>query len=284
MTKILHKVILSSRVDRADAVDVAEKTIKYMLNKGVKELLLDETLKNRITVKNERIKYINVKDFSKHKADMMVIIGGDGSLLRALHYFEKTPPPVLGVRVGRYGFLMEVEPEHVSEALDEIFKGKARVIARPRIVMYVENKRLPPVLNDYVILAPRLKMVHVRVSKKSTRETILNAYADGLIVSPTAGSTAYSLSAGGPIIDEELKVVVVTPLNPMQLRARPVVLDIREKLTVEVVDRDSEVYSDGIFCCVIEEGSKANIEFWDEVLFYRLKRDYYSRLKRRDYV
>ena len=87
MTKILHKVILSSRVDRADAVNVAEKTIKYMLNKGVKELLLDETLKNRITVKNERIKYINVKDFSKHKADMMVIIGGDGSLLRALHYF-----------------------------------------------------------------------------------------------------------------------------------------------------------------------------------------------------
>ena len=284
MTKILHKVILSSRVDRADAVDVAEKTIKYMLNRGVKELLLDETLKNKITIKNEKIRYINVKDFSKHKADMLVIIGGDGSLLRALHYFEKTPPPVLGVRVGRYGFLMEVEPEHVSEALDEIFKGKARVISRPRIVMYVENKRLPPVLNDYVILAPRLKMVHVRVSKKSTRETILNAYADGLIVSPTAGSTAYSLSAGGPIIDEELKVVVVTPLNPMQLRARPVVLDIREKLTVEVVDRDSEVYSDGIFCCVIEEGSKANIEFWDEVLFYRLKRDYYSRLKRRDYV
>ena len=150
--------------------------------------------------------------------------------------------------------------------------------------MYVENKRLPPVLNDYVILAPRLKMVHVRVLKKSTGETILDAYADGLIISPTAGSTAYSLSAGGPIIDEELKVVVVTPLNPMQLRARPVVLDIREKLTVEVVDRDSEVYSDGIFCYVIEEGSKANIEFWDEVLFYRLKRDYYSRLKRRDYV
>ena len=284
MTKILHKVILSSRVDRADAVDVAEKTIKYMLNKGVKELLIDETLKNRITIKNEKIRYISVKDFSKHEADMMVIIGGDGSLLRALHYFEKTPPPVLGIRVGRYGFLMEVEPEHVFEVLDEIFKGKACVIARPRIVMYVKNKRLPPVLNDYVILAPRLKMVHVRVLKKSTRETILNAYADGLIVSPTAGSTAYSLSAGGPIIDEELKVVVVTPLNPMQLRARPVVLDIREKLTVEVVDRDSEVYSDGIFCCVIEEGSKANIEFWDEVFFYRLKRDYYSRLKRRDYV
>ena len=284
MAKTLHKVILSSRIDRADAIGMAEKTIKYMLNKGIKEILLDETLKNKITVKNGRIKYVSVEDFSKHKADMMVIIGGDGSLLRALHYFEKTPPPVLGIRVGRYGFLMEVEPEHVFEALEKIFKGKAQVISRPRIVMYVENKRLPPVLNDYVVLAPRLKMVHLRVLKKSTGETILNAYADGLIISPTAGSTAYSLSAGGPIIDEELKVIVVTPLNPMQLRARPVVLDIKEKLTVEVIDRDSEVYSDGIYCCTVEEGSKASIEFWDEVSFYRLKRDYYSRLKRRDYV
>lgn len=282
---MLNRVAISSRIDRKDAIDLVESIVSYISSaNGVREVIIDETLKNRVHLRNEKIHYINVKDFEKYKLDVLIVVGGDGTLLRVLHYFHKTPPSVLGIRLGRYGFLMEIEPDLAFEALKKVVEGRIRVIAKPRIVMRVKDKYLPPVLNDYVILAPRLKVVRLKVLKKSTGETIFNTLADGLIISPTAGSTAYSLSAGGPVIDENLKVVVVTPLNPMQLRVRSVVLDIREKLDVEVLDKDVEVYSDGIFCCNIEKNSKISIRFYDEVRFYRLKQDYYDRLKRRDYV
>lgn len=285
MKAMLNKVAISSRIDRKDAIDLVESIVSYISSvNGVREVIIDETLKNRVHLRNEKIHYINVKDFEKYKLDVLIVVGGDGTLLRVLHYFHKTPPSVLGIRLGRYGFLMEIEPDLAFEALKKVVEGRIRVIAKPRIVMRVKDRYLPPVLNDYVILAPRLKVVRLKVLKKSTGEIILNALADGLIISPTAGSTAYSLSAGGPVIDENLKVVVVTPLNPMQLRVRSVVLDIREELDVEVLDKDVEVYSDGIFCCNIEKNSKISIRFYDEVRFYRLKQDYYDRLKRRDYV
>lgn len=282
---MLNRVLISSRIDRKDAIELVEDVVSYVFRiSKVKEVIIDETLKNRIHLRNEKIRYISVKDFEKYRSDMLIVIGGDGTLLRVLHYFHKTPPSVLGIRLGRYGFLMEIESSMVFDALKKIVEGRIQVITKPRIVMHVKDKYLSPVLNDYVILAPRLKVVRLKVLKKSTGETILNVLADGLIISPTAGSTAYSLSAGGPIIDEDLKVVIVTPLNPMQLRARSIVLDIKEELDVEVLDKDVEVYSDGMFCCNIEKNSKISIKFWDEVYFYRLKQGYYDRLKRRDYV
>lgn len=282
----IKNALLTSRMDRRDALEHAKRLINTLLeHPNINNVFIDETLKDKIGLMEKRISYISIEEFNNVNADLLIVIGGDGSLLRALHFISRNPPPVFGVRMGRYGFLMEIDVNESVEGLQRILENRTvKMTSKPRIRMVIKDKKLPPVLNDYVFTAPKLKMVHIKVVKFKTLEVVMDTFADGLIVSPTAGSTAYSLSAGGPVIDENLKAIVITPLNPMQLRARPIVFDIKTKLKINILDREVDVYSDGIRCCRMEEGSDAIIEYWDDVLFYRLHYNYYDKLRWRDYV
>ena len=279
-------IALTSRIDKAEALSLARKLTSEIID-DIDKLYVDVSLKPHISFEHSKIEFFDIENFGSLKVDIAVVIGGDGSILRLLHYFrEKNPPYIFSINMGRYGFLSEISPENSINLLREIIGEHRRVevIYKPRIVGYVGGRKLPPVLNDYVILAPRLKMVHLKLTKVRTGETVYNIYADGIIVSPTSGSTGYSLSAGGPVIDEDLSAIVATPMNPMQLRARPVVFSIDEKLEIEVLDREVEVYSDGFLCCKIAEGERIRIVFWDRVGFFREKRQYYDKIMRRDHV
>ena len=279
-------IALTSRIDKAEALSLARKLASEIID-DVDKLYVDASLKPHIGFKHSKIEFFNIESFGSLKVNIAVVIGGDGSILRLLHYFrEKNPPYIFSINMGRYGFLSEISPENSMNLLREIIRENrgVEVVYKPRIIGYVGNRKLPPVLNDYVILAPRLKMVHLKLTKVRTGETVYNIYADGLIVSPTSGSTGYSLSAGGPVVDEDLSAIVTTPMNPMQLRARPVVFGIDEELEIEVLDREVEVYSDGFLCCRIAEGERVRIVFWDRVGFFREKRQYYDKIMRRDHV
>jgi len=279
-------IALTSRIDKAEALSLARKLASEIID-YVDKLYVDASLKPHIGFKHSRIEFFDIKSFGSLRVNIAVVIGGDGSILRLLHYFrEKNPPYIFSINMGRYGFLSEIPPENSMNLLREVIRGNrgVEVVYKPRIVGYVGNRKLPPVLNDYVILAPRLKMVHLKLTKVRTGETVYNIYADGIIVSPTSGSTGYSLSAGGPVVDEDLSAIITTPMNPMQLRARPVVFSINEELEIEVLDREVEVYSDGFLCCKIAEGERVRIVFWDRVGFFREKRQYYDKIMRRDHV
>ena len=279
-------IALTSRIDRVDALSLAKKLVSEIIG-DIDKLYVDATLKPHMGFEHGKIEFFNVKNFENLEVDIAVVIGGDGSILRLLHYFrKKNPPYIFSINMGRYGFLSEIPPERSINLLREVIRERSEVevVYKPRIIGHVGSRELPPVLNDYVILAPRLKMVHLKLVKVRTRETVYNIYADGIIVSPTSGSTGYSLSAGGPVVDEDLSAIVATPMNPMQLRARPVVFSIDEELEVEVLDREVEVYSDGFLCCRIAEGKKIRIKFWDKVGFFREKRQYYDKIMRRDHV
>jgi len=279
-------IALTSRIDKAEALSLAKKLALEIID-IVDNLYVDVSIKPHIGFKHSKIEFFNIESFGSLKVNIAVVIGGDGSILRLLHYFrEKNPPYIFSINMGRYGFLSEISPENAINILKEIIRGNKRVevVYKPRIVGYIGNKKLPPVLNDYVLLAPRLKIAHLKLIKVRTGETVYDIYADGIIISPTTGSTGYSLSAGGPVIDEDLLAIVTTPMNPMQLKARPVVFSINEELEVKVLDREVEIYSDGFLCCKIAEGEKVKIMFWDKVGFFREKRQYYDKIVRRDYV
>ena len=279
-------IALTSRIDKAKALSLARKLASEIID-DIDKLYVDVSLKPRIGFEHSKMEFFDIESFGSLNVDIAVVIGGDGSILRLLHYFrEKNPPYIFSINMGRYGFLSEISPKNSINLLREIIRENrgVEVVYKPRIVGYVGNRKLPPVLNDYVILAPRLKMVHLKLTKVRTGETVYNIYADGMIVSPTSGSTGYSLSAGGPVVDEDLSAIVATPMNPMQLRARPVVFSIDEELEIEVLDREVEVYSDGFLCCRIAEGERVRIVFWDRVGFFREKRQYYDKIMRRDHV
>jgi NAD+ kinase len=159
-------------------------------------------------------------------ADLVVVLGGDGSILRAARWMGYEQVPVLGVNLGRLGFLADVPREVAGEALAEIAAGRFRLV--DHLMFETEVLRDDAVvhrelgLNETSILAgPPFSMIEIRLDVDGEPATTYRA--DGLIVSTPIGSTAYNLSAGGPIVRKDLDAFVFTPLNPHTLTNRTVV-------------------------------------------------------------
>ncbi len=159
-------------------------------------------------------------------ADLVVVLGGDGSILRAARWMGYDQVPALGVNLGRLGFLADVPREVAAEALAEIAAGRFRLV--DHLMFETEVLRGDTVvhrelgLNETSLLAgPPFSMIDIRLDVDGEPATTYRA--DGLIVSTPVGSTAYNLSAGGPIVRKDLDAFVFTPLNPHTLTNRPVV-------------------------------------------------------------
>jgi len=159
-------------------------------------------------------------------ADLVVVLGGDGSILRAARWMGYDQVPALGVNLGRLGFLADVPQEVAADALAEIIAGRFRLV--DHLMFETEVVRGDAVvhrelgLNETSLLAgPPFSMIEIRLDIDGEPATTYRA--DGLIVSTPVGSTAYNLSAGGPIVRKDLDAFVFTPLNPHTLTNRPVV-------------------------------------------------------------
>jgi NAD+ kinase len=161
------------------------------------------------------------------QADAAIVLGGDGALLTAARLLYGTGIPILGVNLGRIGFLSEIEPVQVPEALPRLIRGEYTVVERMMLEVQVlrEGVCLPkqPALNDVVIARGTFaRMLSLEATTQGSR---IGAYVgDGIIVATPTGSTAYSLSAGGPIVHPEVNAILVTPICPHSLAARTVVL------------------------------------------------------------
>jgi len=173
--------------------------------------------------------------------DVIVAIGGDGTILKIASRYLDRDIPIVGVKGGRLGFLTEAKPDGVVEMLKS---GRYRVQRRMRIKGSVQSGRSAAktisALNDIVIHSTgysRMLGIRVEVGGKLLREFA----ADGLIIATPTGSTAYSLSAGGPVLEPTLDAILLTPLNPHTMSMRPMVLDATEVVRVEVTSAPSGV-------------------------------------------
>ena len=170
------------------------------------------------------------------KADFAVVMGGDGTLLRASRVMAPAGVPMLAVRFGMFGFLTDVEPSDIREALMQVLEGRYEIDSRMMLqsVVYRAGKQISSstALNDVVIAkGPLARML--RLGTHVSGKYISTYAADGLIVATPTGSTAYSLSAGGPLVTPDLKVIIITPICPHTLNARSLMISSKE--TVEVV-------------------------------------------------
>lgn len=175
--------------------------------------------------------------------DMVISLGGDGTILSTAHVVGRTQVPILGVKFGGLGFLVEIGPEELYSALENILAGKyeiqRRLVLEAKIQEGEEEVSLFA-MNDLVFD----KGGHFRLVRLQTHinSEFLNTYiADGLIVATPTGSTAYSLSAGGPILPPEMKAMVITPICPHSLSARPVVIPEEKIVTVEFINNDIDI-------------------------------------------
>lgn len=217
----------------------------YLGNKSA-EVFVDAHFYNSILEHSSiKIKAYNLGTFTAldDSFDLMISVGGDGTILRAITHVKDLDIPIVGINTGRLGFLATIKRDDIVGALDQIFEGKYRISKRSLLSITTNQKEsnfeLDFALNE------------VTVSRKNTTSMIsietwlddeyLNSYwADGLIISTPTGSTGYSMSCGGPVIMPESDSLVITPIAPHNLNARPLVISAKHKIRLNVSGREHE--------------------------------------------
>ena len=178
----------------------------------------------------------------KHLANFLLSIGGDGTFLESVSYIEESCIPVVGINCGRLGFLAHIQANDIPSAIEQLYNNDYTVENRTALKLSMHDNpfsEFPFALNDLTI------------QKKGTAMITINAYidddflctywADGLIVSTPTGSTAYSLSVGGPIVSPSSNSFIISPIAPHHLTVRPLVIPDSSTLTLDVISRESEI-------------------------------------------
>ena len=220
---------------------------------------------------------IEFKTFDLEKmeyfGDITFVIGGDGTLLRAARFYAKENIPVLGINVGRLGFLAQAGADEINGVIEAISEG--RYYTEERIMLqsgeYVA-------LNDFVIKGcnpSRTSKFFLEINGKFVCDYI----ADGLIISTPTGSTAYGLSAGGPVLHPELDAIVIVPICPHTLNARPLVVPSCEHITVKTSDDLLSVSIDGFVTTKCVEKTSVKIAPDKATLVFLKNNNFYSVLR-----
>lgn len=183
---------------------------------------------------------VEVFEGSDFTADFVISMGGDGTLLRAAGVVGSKNIPIIGINMGRLGFLADIVPAETESALDSLYRGDYTIENHSVICVEADGKPLPGVcnaLNDIAVLKrDNASMISIRTSING--EYLVTYQADGLIVSTPTGSTAYSLSNGGPIIVPQTGILCLTPVAAHSLNIRPMVIPDDSEITLTVESRN----------------------------------------------
>ena len=257
------------------ALTLARRVMEYAEARGI-ETYLDSRAKEHLT-------WHRLFTVGRDTLDFIVVIGGDGTVLRTLHMLRDSVIPLITIRYGRRGFLCDVAPFEYKTAIDRLISRDYELVDYIRLKASIGSARLPYVLNEYAVTTSgdaRGKVARLRVLKDE--EPIYFLVGDGVIVAPPAGSTAYSLASGGPVVDPRLDVILITPLAPITFCSRAVVLPSTTTVRI-VVSGDSPdliVLADGIIAAEVGPGEV--IEITKAPIPARFARfylrDYYVRL------
>ncbi|OGH96069.1 MAG: hypothetical protein A2039_05460 [Candidatus Melainabacteria bacterium GWA2_34_9] len=233
----LSKIGIIYNTEHKTAQSVAENLGNILISKGFSS-----------------IKMIAISGKQKdHKFDfpeitMAFIIGGDGTFLGASRFFASYDIPLFGINTGRLGFLSQLVPSELKKGVEKILEGKFAIEERLMIKSntFIDESKAKIALNDVVIKGgdvSRSMQLFLYINDKHVCDYI----ADGLIISTPTGSTAYTLSAGGPVVVPELEAFVIVPICPHTLTTRPIVIPAYENITVKINSDEESVYvtSDG---------------------------------------
>lgn len=290
---IIGKVGIVSRVDQEKAILFSAKLVEYFLTNGI-EVVVEKRLASKIEelkqdpkiekiiekiIKkcpdiaealndlNLNIDFMKIaKDTHEFECDMAVVLGGDGTLLRAQAKL-KEETPLLGINMGTVGFLTDVEVRETFNALNKIIKGDYYKEKRSKLMVSHENHYFNA-MNEVVIMTNKpAKMLHFEIQVDG--ETIEEVRADGLIISTPSGSTAYAMSAGGPIVDPKLEGLIIIPICPYKLGARPFIVSDTSEITVKLLKKGKSA----VF--VMDGQINEEADYLEEIKFKKADKDVY---------
>ncbi|MBQ2870591.1 NAD(+)/NADH kinase [bacterium] len=220
---MLKKIGIIYKPDATNVLTVCEKIEKFLRNKQI------------LTIVSE------INNPSKD-IDFAIIVGGDGTILRAARFYAPLNIPIFGINVGRLGFLAQVKVDEIEDGLTKLLEKEFKI--DERLMLSLNNST--NALNDIVIKnSNSSKTVEFMVFLNG--KPVCNYLADGIIIATPTGSTAYTLSAGGPVLEPSLEAIVLVPICPHTLNARPLVIPANE--TIEIRSKEEKdwfsVFVDG---------------------------------------
>ncbi|RLG79332.1 MAG: hypothetical protein DRO10_00475 [Thermoprotei archaeon] len=258
-----------------EALALAKKILEYADSKGA-EVYLDKRAR-------KVIEWDRIFSVGTDKVDAIIVVGGDGTVLNTLHLLGEDTTPIATIRYGRRGFLCDVPPFEYGTLIDRLLEGNYRVSRYMRLQAIYEELKIPYALNEFAIVTSGEARAKVaRVSVKRDGDELFYLVGDGVIIAPPVGSTAYSLAAGGPVVDPEMEAIIVTPLNPITFCSRPVVLQPSSQVVVSIA-KDSPnmlLIADGAFTVKLKPRDTITVrKAPTPAYFIRLYMgDYYVRL------
>ena len=272
---MFKSVGIVARLDRNDVLKMVNNISKYLLSKGL-TVILESDLSKLIRGK------AGSEKLSKMKTDFMVIIGGDGTILKTCLSIPRPETPILSINMGRRGFLAEVSPKDAMSSIDKCLRGEYILEKCLKLSPSIGVKALPDALNEVLITSSYpSKVLGFKVFKDHA--LILKSYSDGIIVSTPTGSTAHSLSAGGPVLDPDTEAFALTPVCPLT-PAHPIVLPSDSVIRVEPIEPkpNIQVFIDGQYQTKMGEKSTLTIKKSGHYAgFIRFGQNFYTRLKSR---
>jgi len=210
------------------ASTVAKEVYNFLSKDG--EVFVEDSFSKKLGVNGYLLDEIN------KKVDMVVTVGGDGTILRTLQSVEK---PIFAINSGGMGFLAEVESKYAIEGLKRIIEGKYNVEERAKLKVILDGKRLPDAANEVTVQTAKIaKILYLQLFVENELLEMLGA--DGVIVATPTGSTSYALSAGGPIMDPSVDAMVIAPLAPFKLSARPWIIPIDKKIEIKLLPKSKK--------------------------------------------
>ncbi|MEA2033408.1 MAG: NAD(+)/NADH kinase [Euryarchaeota archaeon] len=237
------------------------------------EVILDRETAKKLKRENQGVK---VEDMS---VDFLICVGGDGTILRTLHYL-KPPTPVLGINMGAIGFLAEVQPEDAVSVLTELLEGFT-VEKRERLSVELkgERGRMPYAMNEAVIITSKPgKMLHFAIFVDG--EELERLRADGVVFATPTGSTAYAMSAGGPIVDPKVDAAIIVPIAPFKLSARPTIVDINTVISLALLGmKEAELVIDGQFYRKMGKEGRISITRGEPAFFVKIEDRHFLKLQ-----
>ena len=266
---MIKNIGIISNIDIDVGLKEANHLAEHILAFGVKVVMPEYSKKYMI----DNVIYVPDKDVAK-ESDLILSIGGDGTFINAVRTGFREKTPLLGVNMGKLGFLTEMEKKDLNSSIKDLLDEK--FIIEKRIMLHIDVYKdnelfaINHAINEVVLSKANISKV-LRVNFYLDDEFVDSFPGDGMIVSTPTGSTAYSLSAGGPIVQPDLNNIIVTPICPHMLYSRSYIMSDDKRIKFKITqtrDRESVVTIDGDETYLIKDGD------WIEVY----KSDYYLNM------
>ncbi|HAT28345.1 MAG TPA: NAD(+) kinase [Gammaproteobacteria bacterium] len=232
------RIGLVGRPDHSGVVDSLQRLLALLATKEL-TVVLDDITARLIDSSGQQV--CKREELSNH-CDLVIVVGGDGSMLNVAKYVAADQVPVIGINRGRLGFLTDISPNDIEARVEDVLSGNYHVESRFLLEVAIRREdgleSLGCALND-VVLHPGQAAQMIEFELFVDDKFVYSQQSDGLIVATPTGSTAYSLSAGGPIMHPDLNAVVLVPMYPHSLNSRPIVVDGDSEIRLVVAAKGS---------------------------------------------